>query len=704
MGRGAANLTSLPPYDLRNVEMRVFPMRANMDSLQRMVDRYVNLMPPEIAEFRPSLPYVLLELVHYGRMATNRSDVGWLSQSEVVFEIPLDWYVKEVDGSYTHKGTASVSPFIFVDQPASQATGREVFGWPKVEGWPTSGHTLGSPSDPSRTLVEIETKLFPHVHEGVPQKELILRLDRQKPPKISTVPPTMDQLPSTALGRGFEAWPRLMQLMVDSVAQFYSDPEATVTRFAAMLQGLARLRPPSANLINLKQFRDAQYSTSICYQAIVNSEIRFTKFHAGGMLGDESLLGGDPSGGYTVFLKDHETLPILKDLGVEGNAVPYHDSAVAVRPDFPFWMDADMCYGFGQNICWRTRNLKGWFRWSTKGDTETVELVPGKKSPAAQGHAYDTARGPAIISLPGPWKFPKATLRVLPLPVRDPEALTSFCASYLQNNMTYLFGVPKNAMVYLLVWSYTGVLTDNVDVGFWASRRVHFSIPIDIEGHFDPLKYPTGLLSPFAFSDSDIGTTTARELYGWPTELSQIHSPQDNWMDDCGPDVSRPQILLELNASALQSVTDDDQMKIRPLMKIVQNPPNFTEPGPAPSMNKIWTQLQGYLQSEYSLKQFRDAESPEEACYQAVVKTTQQVLDTTVQIEPMERLQVRLKRYASQPIATTLGLVKQGAKTDANGVDVLTPVHPFWAQLDFQVGPAQNLWTAAIGPTSATTG
>ena len=39
MGRGAANLTSLPPYDLRHVEWRVFLLRANMDALQRMVDR-----------------------------------------------------------------------------------------------------------------------------------------------------------------------------------------------------------------------------------------------------------------------------------------------------------------------------------------------------------------------------------------------------------------------------------------------------------------------------------------------------------------------------------------------------------------------------------------------------------------------------------------------------------------------------------------
>ncbi len=138
MTRAAANLTSCPPFDLSGMTIRYLPLRAKINSLRKFCDDYLNLMPPEIAEFRPSMPYVFLQLVHYGHMAQEVQNSGWVSQNEVVFSIFLDWY-KKVDGEYIFQDTASVSPFIFVDQAASQATGREVYGWPKLDCWSVRG-------------------------------------------------------------------------------------------------------------------------------------------------------------------------------------------------------------------------------------------------------------------------------------------------------------------------------------------------------------------------------------------------------------------------------------------------------------------------------------------------------------------------------------------------------------------------------------
>ena len=95
--RGAAVITGKPPFDFEGVSMRTFPLRAEMQVLHTFIERYLNMMPPEIAHFRPYVPYVYLMILNYGQMSSEIGDSGWVSQNEVAFAVPLEWY-KKIDG------------------------------------------------------------------------------------------------------------------------------------------------------------------------------------------------------------------------------------------------------------------------------------------------------------------------------------------------------------------------------------------------------------------------------------------------------------------------------------------------------------------------------------------------------------------------------------------------------------------------------
>ena len=52
-----AAVPSEPPFVFRNVNARIFPIKANMAQLGLFVHQYLNNdIPPNIAHFRPALP------------------------------------------------------------------------------------------------------------------------------------------------------------------------------------------------------------------------------------------------------------------------------------------------------------------------------------------------------------------------------------------------------------------------------------------------------------------------------------------------------------------------------------------------------------------------------------------------------------------------------------------------------------------------
>src|SRR5262249_13539799 len=122
----AASLVGAPPFEFQKVVLRNFPLNANFRSLARFCDKYLNIADPFV-RFRPAMPFVVLSIVNYGKMSLEAGNLGWTSQNEILFAVPVEWYERDEQGRLSFKGLAQVSPFIFVDDEDSQVVGREVY-------------------------------------------------------------------------------------------------------------------------------------------------------------------------------------------------------------------------------------------------------------------------------------------------------------------------------------------------------------------------------------------------------------------------------------------------------------------------------------------------------------------------------------------------------------------------------------------------
>ena len=79
-------ISTRPPFQFSNVVVSCFPLRASIDTLQRFIDGYLNIIPPELGYFRVALPYVNLMLLDYGKLSAQATNFGWFSQREVIFD------------------------------------------------------------------------------------------------------------------------------------------------------------------------------------------------------------------------------------------------------------------------------------------------------------------------------------------------------------------------------------------------------------------------------------------------------------------------------------------------------------------------------------------------------------------------------------------------------------------------------------------
>ncbi len=89
-----SSFPSFPPnLDVKytDVVARIYPVRAQIDILSQFCELYLNHFKehPEgggnviPVRFRPAAPFVLMEVVNYGRMASNIANAGWFSQHEL---------------------------------------------------------------------------------------------------------------------------------------------------------------------------------------------------------------------------------------------------------------------------------------------------------------------------------------------------------------------------------------------------------------------------------------------------------------------------------------------------------------------------------------------------------------------------------------------------------------------------------------------
>ena len=489
MARGAASLTlqAESPGEFTGTTARIFPLKASMNQLCLFCDQYLNIIPPEIGYFRPALPYVMMEVLDYQKLAGGAHNLGWFGYKEITFNIPLAWYRQE-GNQLVFQDWVYLIPFLFLDSNLGISTGRSEYGWMKVEGTfePTLNPWLNNPRLPRR-LLSFHTRLLPSMYTGdSPESRLLISIDQDAPVLSSQFPVGIQRswdliakLPQAIAEGGAllsDMLPRLPGLR--ELASLNARDAVTMLR-----RGLTTLSLTAAadvKAVTLLQFRDAAKPEFACYQAVLIVPLRVKQLNDWGMLGDYNLLQADPAGGFRVSIHRYASQPLVELLGLEVEEQVEIEGQIVdrLRPVFPFWLGMDLATEESPSLGWRSIHSPDW-RSEEAGSTRVWPGArsdrAGRKQAAQELPEYNTARAGAVQAVPGPYWFPDARLDVFPL-LADSRRLRRFCAEYLDNPF-YRFE-PFGTYVYALVTDFGRMASETNNIGSWAEQEVRFSIPL----------------------------------------------------------------------------------------------------------------------------------------------------------------------------------------------------------------------------------
>lgn len=683
--RGAADATLelVPPFSFPGVTARVFPLRASMDLLSSFCDGYLNLAP-EVCEVHPYLPFVFLVVLNYGRMAIEKANLGWVSQHEIFFAVPLGKWRRE-RGRSVFQGWVLNCPFIFVDNPSSLIGGRESYGWPKVLAClrPNLDRSLIDPRRATR-LLSLDIEGF-----GSEDGENIRLLDIDQrvgqnpslfPPDLSEIDPfeRMSRLTRDTLSAGWD----MVQLFLRAPLSGFG-PRAPGARAQVLFNSLRQLsgfyRQPGVDVVTLKQFRDAHSPDQICYQALVQSRLSVARYNRGGLLGLYNTLQGDLTGGYRIRLHNSSSFPIAEALGLEvarERTVDGHSVSI-LEPFSPFWLNVDLTYGIGRSLCWRHRG-SSWHRQGAR--------IPSAHRPSPVDTSYNTVAGAAQQVWGGPFFMPQAHCNVFPLPA-DGTTLSEFVDRYLNlPGSPYRFE-PWGAHVYMVA-SKGRIFSKTLSAAWMEACEISFYVPLI--RHQKDKRWDFVFAKPFSFVDDPTLAMSLREVAGVPTLDAGIENVSPFWQSQ-GP-------VLRVQVDVFTALDAGLPAKRRTLIEVVRGAPAPSASGPMPSGDgyRDWVvnnDAQALDLHLLTLKQFRDAEKPNCACYQSLI-LEKWTLAKSKKIERLPGMTVKIYRYPSLPVADKLGLLHDQVlpqEMDGTIAYVLTPDDPFRLELDIHISRAEVL-------------
>lgn len=751
---GLYGLAVKPPFHFPGTQLQIFPLRAKLNRLQLFIDQYLNLAPEEAGEFRVFSPYVYLVSIYYGQLSLDAANLGWIAQDELMFGIPLLWF-KRVGGRLVFHDYACVTPFIYVDNDHSLSTGRETFGWPKNL---VSAESLNAAwsKDPnaSTLLMRFNLMVYSELYAGQrPQSEPLLEL-LTRCNDLSLLRTPSDSrasfLPWIALPNAITASLDMARDGVDLLrglgflsVQPGTGPDA-YARMAAQALEMIRLRGPGLtfNTINLKQFRDAERPELAAYQAITAAPMQWRHIQRAGLLGEDLILRGDPSGGFMVNLYQYPTAPILQSLGLEFTDVRTIGARTVhtLRPVLPMWVEADLQYNLGQTLAWRSKDF-------TDRDGKATWYLPSGRTlpprPTETECRFNTALGAAEGEIAGPFDFPDVTVRVMPL-LAVQATLNDFLQKYL--------GQPLHAVsaaftieawgryVYLCAYSYQEMSSQTNDLGLWEERELIFYVPAVVRK--DGEVWKIALVPVYAYANSSTAAVTGPEVNGIPVAKAILESPGDVWMNGEGPGNATMRTLLAASTTVLPAFGQGQEAMVRPFLEVFKGNPIPSEAREQwRGVVEGWgTELKNDLDERYrklsvyckddgtrvyalggpnrnqetlswafdvlaqkqpvrvlTLKQFRDAHNPQTACYQSIVEIKRTINHVHNISEIDDGLYVRIYRHPSLPIVEKLGLVPMMDDSERNSkfAQIFQPLRPFWIRMSLTESLGENLFVHA---------
>jgi hypothetical protein len=683
-----------------DVVTQIFPLKASMNRLQELCDSYLNLDDDLPLHFKPAVPWVLMQVVDYGEMATTSRNLGWFSQHELAFGVPLSCYKREKN-EWVFVDWAMVFPFIFVDNPLSLSGGRKIYGWSKsgikFDSTPsifeagnarrlasislvTSGTNYGEPSDNEEFLQIFQRRPFVSASSAV--SDLFSAIPRALAGSLTaaySIFETAGLFPVGYSDRDLKSLEEILKRfygLANSITprSFRAPPEKGASR-APSDQGPV---VPPFNIITMKQIRDVHSSSSACFQAIVESKMQIDRTIDGGSLFDP--LAGDMSGGIYINLLDTVVQPIVRTLGLETSE---HSSvgskpASTLRPTMPFWLKMDLGYGLANSQCWRTNTTE----WSI-GDT--LKQIPRREI------AYLNLGSGAAEEVSGPYHFPQMTLRVMPLRA-DKDKLQDLLDRYLENDF-FEFEVTgqikdksgSHSVVCLIGTNFEEMTAAGDPDTKYSDRELAFAVPVSWWERRNPgIKRPA-LIPLYIFAGTDWNAATSSEVYGQLSLKSTLVDPDLPWL--VAP-TGQPELqpLVTVETELFPELGKSQEAKDMRVLEILSASGTAAGGSIATHLKQLGLGhfLTGNEFHSISLKQVMDARDCRLANYQALVALLRQF---TGRKDPagnpatglLAPLSIRVFDYPTFPIVGTLGLVPE--QCDNSGpypMYTLNSIDPFW--------------------------
>ena len=519
---------------MRNIAVQVFPLRADMVSMRKFINSYLNFVDDDYPlpfYFKPAIPYVMLQILHYPNLAVTTANAIRFPQREVSFSVPLEVYIVDEYGNRMFNHYATSAPFLYLDVQPSIVSGRDIFGLPKVA---LKFFKIDSTFRPEGPSLITDLRLRERGRDGDHFNPFLKVY--QDPQRFTSTRAIDDAI--SAVPDGLARW---ISMMTGALEQVVQPPILGYERtrdIASMLQmgrtGVGslinsiptfswyrpalidyessadvQLGPINIEMVSLKQFRDAKDTDLACYQSLISSTLYVDKMIAAGSLADP--LSTDLSGGAFVRLYEVPTQPLIDAFGLTTESMIRTDDGGRVwtiRPQAPFWFTADLSYSLGINLAWRTKKHS----WSS-----TEHLGPRTKEKTR----YNTFGSGALQEVPQRLVSPETSVLMLALPVTDEgwKKIQSLCERYFRND--FLDIKPSIASsVFMLVYD---VNNSAEGVGPAREHDVELAVPVSFYYKDDPnTAIGYGVFPIYVFSDSESATLTQSEVFGRPTLLAEI--------------------------------------------------------------------------------------------------------------------------------------------------------------------------------------
>ncbi len=735
-------LLGAPPYTYSGATLIVFPLQANPIRVKEFLDSSLNLIPQEVANFLPAAPFVLMTVLTGGEIAqVSGRFSGIQTVNQVGFAIPVAEYRR-------HRGRSRLVdfglffPFSFLDNPASVWQARRVLGWASTLGGSQATIQLW-PRDPDspRSMMTLDTEVVPNMWQGEAPRpgrlievQLDVRNPVQWPPLLGAPGSPLRKIPDLVEGsaRAFNPLRQTLNWSISSGQLGFPLATDLVSALARVMsrgiQNLFRGPSPSwhsifrTNVFSLKQFRDIEKSTRICYQGVLRTRMPVLRVSKIGLLGASANAGGDPSGGFRIRVGVFESHAICSLLGLEvaryergrnpekkpfsqvtygidhntdverlpapemaPHRHPWKSSVAILEPLAPFWMEVDMRYDASEVLTWRLRDT-GWLIETPQFLSESGAAIQVTGAPALSqlglpdpgGNFYNTSLGGIAPTVDGPFVFSDVTLRILPLKACE-DTLQSFTDRFLNINPDHRFKVHLG-YVFMIAADFGSMASLSENTANWASREISFIYIVRrCPRGSKPIESPQQdlfLVAPFIFSDSEIGAITASEIEGFNVLLASVHSPANAWMRSDGPVASSS--LLRLWWYANPAVTLAAEPRNSVLIEVLRRRKNGEVRQAAPSQphrssstedetrpdNVICNALSGHGFRFINLKQFRDGGLFLEACYQALVQVNRCIHGKLEPRPITDKLEVRIQMNPALRIVRMLGIKRKLLEVD----------------------------------------